>query len=185
MQLRELIGYRQTLFYQLLKSSNDLKDLANKLKDNGYKDYVISSSTGGIVFAKPSDPYVIKIFRQDPGYEDFIALALANQSNPHVPRIKGNLVTFQKIYKIIRIERLTHARTLDDKKISKEISSYTTKKAYRPTTASRREAVEQMYPQLYTLLDKIAAGGEDLVIDLHKENIMFRGSIPVITDPYF
>ena len=184
MLIKELTGYKKDPFYQLLNSSSDLNDFANKLKNNGYEKYIIASSGGGIVFSKPGDPYVIKIFQNDSGYEDYIALALANQSNPHVPRIKGNLVTFQKIYKIIRVERLTHVKTNNDSEIAFEISLYVNDKAYK-SSASRIEYIEKMYPQLYPLLDKIAAAGEEHVIDLHEENIMFRGSIPVITDPYF
>lgn len=183
MRLRELTGFKKEPVYQMLRNSSDIFQFINKIVNSGYKKYFVGRGSYAGVFAKEDDPYVIKIFNVDPGYEKFLTYALANQSNPHVPRIKGQLINFNN-YKILRIERLRKSSTDTDYNIIELITNYIFSHNYKFSSysAANKIELEEMYPQIIPVLDELAKNKTNL--DISSNNIMFRGSVPVITDPY-
>jgi hypothetical protein len=186
MKIIELTGYKSDPLYKLLQSSSDIPDFIDNIKNSGYSEYYVGKGMYAGVFAKPGDPFVIKIFKDDPGYEKFLSYALQHQSNPHVPRIKGRPITFQKIYKIVRLERLREMTKDTDWKIYEKIRDYTEEQYDKSEEemALNKQNLQKLYPQLVPLLDEILYNGYDYQVDMTEGNVMFRGSVPVITDPY-
>lgn len=182
MLLRELTGYKQDPLYQLLKHSLSIVEFIDKLKQEGYRQYLIGEGAYAGVFAKPDDPYVIKLFQQDPGYEKFLSYVLSNQQNPHVPRIKGKPVTIEKYYKIVRLEKLSKYSTDQHLDTYTRIVGYVADYGKPYANVSNSKKLEKQYPQLIPLLQELSK--HKYMLDLNPGNILFRGNVPVITDPY-
>lgn len=182
MKIAELTGYRKHPLYNILSNSTSMAEFVENLKANGYRKYLIGEGWYSGVFASPEDRYVIKIFQEDPGYEHFLTYMKSNQHNPHVPKIKGKPVKFLKKYTIVRLEKL---RSIDsnqkDEDVYERIYNYVFDQSSSKALLNR-QWIEKNYPQLPEILDSLAQNRHAL--DLHRGNIMFRGDVPVITDPY-
>jgi hypothetical protein len=182
MRLRELTGYKQDPLYQLLKHSFSIVEFIENLRREGYKKYLIGEGLYAGVFARPGDSYVIKLFQQDPGYEKFLKYILVNQQNPHVPQIKGKPVTIQKYYKIVRLEKLAKMSSDHHMDTYNRIISYVSDYGKSYANTLNLYQLETQYPQLIPLLQELSKN--KYLLDLSKNNILFRGDVPVITDPY-
>jgi hypothetical protein len=81
------------------------------------------------------------------------------------------------------MEKLTPNTTPDQEEIYKSIVSYIADhtKHYQYALINQKN-IEDKFPKLLPVLDELAENKE--ILDLGKQNIMFRGNIPVITDPY-
>lgn len=182
MKINELTGYRKHPLYNILINSTSIVEFVENLRREGYRKYLIGEGLYSGVFARPEDNYVIKIFQEDPGYEKYLTYMSNNQTNPHVPKIKGKPVKFLKYYKIVRLEKLDAAER-GHKDLIHRIQDYVLD---HNNTASyaylNREWISNNYPQLPEILDSIVQNKH--MLDLHTGNIMFRGNVPVITDPY-
>lgn len=189
MRLRELIGYKNDPVYLALQGAYSLTDFLSKIQGLGYsrsiglKHELVGHGYYAGVFAKPDDPYVIKIYDFDPGYEQYLKYVIANQTNPHVPKLRGRPVRLGNSIKIVRMEKLTPNTTPDQEEIYKSIVSYIDDhtKHYQYALINQKN-IEDKFPKLLPVLDELAENKE--ILDLGKQNIMFRGNIPVITDPY-
>jgi hypothetical protein len=184
MKIDELTGYRKHPLYDILSNSTSMAEFVENLKANGYQKYLIGEGWYSGVFARPEDRYVIKIFQKDPGYEYFLTYMKSNQHNPHVPKIKGKPVRFLKKYTIVRLEKLravgAHQKDYDVfQRIRDYVYDHSSTKA---PALLNQQWIEKTYPQLPEILDSLAQNRHSL--DLHQGNVMFRGDVPVITDPY-
>jgi hypothetical protein len=109
MRLRELIGYKNDPVYLALQGAYSLTDFLSKIRGLGYsrsiglKHELVGHGYYAGVFAKPDDPYVIKIYDFDPGYEQYLKYVIANQTNPHVPKLRGRPVRLGHSIKIDRM----------------------------------------------------------------------------------
>ena len=186
MRIYELTGYKKHPLYDLLKYSTSIMEFIENLKREGYREYLAGEGLFAGVFSKPDDNWVVKLYyADDSGYETYLKYVLQNQNNVHVPKIIGKPVTFLKKYRILRMEKLRKydINNEDDQKIYSALINYIDfKKIYPEHIPSNVQWLTDEYPQLSDLIDLMVKNHSSL--DLHPGNIMFRGNVPVITDPF-
>jgi hypothetical protein len=153
-----------------------------------------SMGTGafGSVYAKPGSPFVIKLFDNiDRAFPAFVALAMANQANPHFPRFRGKLFKMSEKYSAVRMERLSvyhYDSTL--------IRRYMVHRDHLPAPEQRdpeshtqmqwMDALDFMeeYPTLKQAADLIIDNlAPQFRIDISNDNLMLRNRTIVFTDP--
>lgn len=72
---------------------------------------LIGAGINGAVFANPRYPYVLKLYREDHGFDEWLYFVRTNADNPYVPKIKGSPIRLNNVFKAIRIEPLIPAPT--------------------------------------------------------------------------
>lgn len=177
MRLHELTGYKQDPLYNILQNSTEAYELEDNLEAGGFKKYVVGTGLYSSVLSRPDLNYVVKIFHNDPGYETYVKYIMKYQNNPHVPKMRGKVLSVGAGFKVVRLERLEpYTYTPDQQKSLEIIDDYVSKdKFYR-----ERDKKDFPYQQMIPVLDDIL---KHTGLDMHSGNIMFRGSVPVITDP--
>lgn len=84
------------------------------MNDLDYKK--VGEGGSALVFAKPGKPYVVKVYKLDRCYEEFLKLARRNSNNPFYPRFYDKVYTLPgKIWRAIKLELLLPA-SVDDLK---------------------------------------------------------------------
>ncbi len=63
------------------------------------------------MFANPRYPYVLKLYREDHGFDEWLYFVRTHPNNPYVPRIKGATIRLNSIFKAVRIEALVPCPT--------------------------------------------------------------------------
>ena len=89
---------------QLKRAAGWPLNLDTILLDHGWK--VLGWGAEGIVAEHPSKPYVLKIYRANSRYSDFVRFSQAHQSNPHVPRFGRYMRDLPGNWKYVRMEIL-------------------------------------------------------------------------------
>ena len=186
MKLNELKGIKDDLVYQLLRDSDTLYEFSQSLRQNGFDgEKLIGAGYYAMVFARPSDQYVLKIFENDPGYLHFLKFVKNSSSNIHLPKIKGRPIRLNKRFTMIRIERLEHANDsqLDYNYVIKQYSRELRRDIL---DSDNRYILKAEYPELLDTIDTLyqSIKNTNINLDLHEENVLYRGNIPVITDPF-
>ena len=178
MRISELKGIKNTEEYRVLKQSRYARDLEIKLNELGYEDYYLGSGIYGVVYARPQDNYVLKLFKSEHGYNSYIKFMKKHSDSPYVPKIKGRIIKLPNYFYLIKLERLNRVPY----KIWKEIHSYMNEYA----STEEIEEFDKKYPGLGKLIKQLKSYGKKhkVDLDLHDENIMMRGTTPVITDPF-
>jgi hypothetical protein len=188
MKVNELVGYKNKPEYQAFKNppkvepgpgeNAQLQAIVDKLNELGYKQYNIGSGYYAYVYARPQDNYVIKVFREDPGYATFLNYVTKNANNPYVPKLKGKIIKLPNKYSIVRLEKLTRI----DVDLFKKIEFAAFNEFDKQTVAE----IEGQYPGLLDFVRSLIkmAHSNDVDYDLHRSNIMMRGDTPVIIDPF-
>ena len=149
----------------------------------------LGSGSYGSVYQKPGTRYVLKLFDwEDEAYLAFIQLAKENP-NPHFPKFFGKPVTIVNGYFVaIRTEPLTEFTSMAQANI---IHDYIIKKRdnmlyiHNSWWKPEYEYI-QSQPELQIACDLIAKlllENKRFYCDVHKKNIMMRGSEMVLTDP--
>lgn len=189
------------------------KVLGNKLKrmstlhtylDNqGYE--ILGSGAYADVYAKPGEKFVIKTVGNEDCYVDFVSL-LSRNMNPHLPRV-GKIRTFVDrssrnnpiTWFIIPIERLTpvdirkHIQR-EDVMFAMAASiilnprhdhmSYFIRPMLPKSPHEIYEELKDKFPKLVEAIEFVSTNfNNKCEIDIHDENIMFRGDTLVIIDP--
>lgn len=80
------------------------RSLVQAMKKYGFE--MIGAGINGAVFKNPKYPFVLKIFREDRGFDEWLYFALSNQNNKFVPKLKGKPIRLNKIFTAIRMEPL-------------------------------------------------------------------------------
>lgn len=181
------------MHYSELFESTIPKPWEAKFKAAGYRR--IGRGSMAQVWAKSGDPYVIKIFRSDEAYLEFVKLIQAHQDNPHFPQTKGRLVNVRG-FRAIRIERL--ARLTPSEMIEKMQNYRSAHNAFKygfkndtlPSYIEEMTVIQhefrQQYPQLADALDLIftqICDPRGWSVDWTEGNFRMRGKTVVITDP--
>lgn len=197
MKIDELVGYKNKPEYKAFASEpataqglkswerddaevSKMQTILNKLDDLGYKQYSLGSGFYARVYARPQDDFVIKIFRQDPGYSRFLNYVFEHAKNPYVPKLKGKIIKLPNNYSLVRIEKL--------KRIDVDLFNGILFAANNPHDKPLIKTVNQTYPGLLDFIaelkDMVKYSGNTIAFDLHRNNMMMRGETPVIIDPF-
>lgn len=195
MKIDELIGYKEKPEYQAFVNATDnvspmddqnvqdvtkLQTVIDKLDGLGYKQYSLGMGYYAKVYARPQDNFVIKIFRNDPGYAQFLKYIQDNANNPYVPKLKGKIVKLPNHFSLVRIEKL--------KTIPFEIYQQISFAAEHFHDKNLTNEINQKYPGLLDFIASLKGIVKDsqgrIHFDLHRSNMMIRGETPVITDPF-
>lgn len=78
--------------------------LVKSMKKYGFK--LIGAGINGAVFRNDEYPYVIKVYRNDEGYDEWLHFIRTHPQNKFVPVIKGRAMRLNQIFKAVRLEYL-------------------------------------------------------------------------------
>ena len=197
MKVDELVGYKNKPEYKAFASEpatdpklkswerdgaevSKMETIMTKLDNLGYKQYSLGSGFYAKVYARPQDDFVIKIFRQDPGYSRFIKYVFDHRNNPYVPKLKGKIIKLPNNYSLVRVEKL--------KRIDVDLFNGILFAANNPHDKPLIQSINQQYPGLLDFIaelkDMVKNSGNTIAFDLHRSNMMMRGETPVIIDPF-
>jgi hypothetical protein len=188
MKISELVPYKKTPAYNVAKqaiSKNadiQVHKITHILYQQGYKIEAIGEGLYAQVFHRPGENYVIKIFKDDPGYFKYLKFILQNQNNPHIPKIRGK---FMKPFKDAEIY-LVRMELLRKYKSHKEADIIDTIESALQGKIQSIEALEKIYGSAMTEIIKGISNIMDkgALNDIHYGNVLFRANgTPVITDP--
>jgi len=144
-----------------IETNTAITSLARK-----YKFTKIGEGFYAVVYKHENYPFVVKVWRQDEGFDMWLNFVLNNQNNPYVPKVKGKPVRITGTeYKAIRLEYLIHPK-MREKHI--------------------HDVIEILWksedPNMKKIVRYLKSTGRD--DDMHSENIMQRPNGQwVITDP--
>jgi hypothetical protein len=151
-----------------------------------------------VVFETEDPEIVMKIGENaDIGYRVYLDYALEHQDNEHVPKIYYHHVTDDGTL-VVFMERLKHNTnttwfSLNDVGEANAIAEWMSyHHADIPGRVRLPKAHVQFIQQLDATFPKVRAFMSDLwrhchtkaELDIHEANIMYRGHVPVLTDPY-
>lgn len=162
-----------------LARQEQLKKFAEFMAQNGFRS--MGRGYYGEVFEKPGYPWVFKVFRDDAAYLRFITYAARNQDNPNLPKVKGLPMRIAPDTYVVRIEKLS---PIDGQ--HKELASllYDLGDAEEDDELSSEMAwLGKRYPGIRRFISMARKAWPDLSLDIHHDNIMLRGAIPVLSDP--
>ncbi len=148
------------------------------MADNGFTK--LGQGAFGAVYEKPGYPWVFKLFANDAAYLAWINYVAKNQSNEHVPKLKGKPFRINDKVFAVRMEKLSPMPGYDNPLLDNI--------AYGGITKDAKEKFKELgHPDLIPVMDAIYAMSHDLTkdwrVDMHGGNILMRGDTPVITDP--
>lgn len=163
-----------------IKPQGTLDEFLTKLKALGYRFL-----DGGLFSdAYVKDDVVVKVARNDPGYDTFLEYALAYQDNPYFPTIfKVDVYKEVETYfansenvTVVTMERL---KSVENTKVGFRVSDKVEDDALGLSKIPYRKNPD--YIEAMKVLRALKKQVKR--IDLHSGNIMYRGKQLVITDP--
>lgn len=196
MKIKELTGYKTNPIWQAAKQifSQSMKDVKLDLQFDQWREIMqkyefreLGSGSFGSTYEKEGYPWIFKIFRNDPAYVSFFKYAKRNQSNPHLPKIKGGLIRINQDTFAVRIEKLREITRQEYQQVDDIINTFLEIIAdERQSELEPKE--EQLFKKYHNLYEIIYAlwhsdAFKQTTFDFHFGNIMMRGQTPVIIDP--
>ena len=162
------------------------RQLIDWLKSKNFK--LLGEGSYSSVFQSPTENFVVKVNKGyiDQGFLKFVDFCHKNKGNLHLPKI-GEIKKFDKFY-IVFIEKLESNNgehdnddiALDIEKLVLMSDSY--EKVMKDIKSFYSEDIVKQIIECADIL-KDFLKNKKLFVDLHGENIMWRGNILVITDP--
>jgi hypothetical protein len=102
------MDFRQFYEQTTNNQDNDYEDFLHYLETKGW--VWAGEGAFGIVYKKPNKNYVIKVYKDDEAYDNFLNFIERNQNDPHIPKIKRRILPLannqSKNYGIVAIEQL-------------------------------------------------------------------------------
>lgn len=183
MRIQEITSYKKTDVYEIFKNSHSIHEFDRRMKNAGYEEYRIGWGFYASVWHYTGDPFVIKFFKDDRGYNEYLKFMLANQDNPHVPKIFGRPVSlrhpyWKDIYRIVRLELL---EPYDGYNPYQNKMYQLIKNSVNGVNEYYKKELYQTFPKIEPIIDYLNKKRE--AVDLNPGNIMFRGTTPIISDP--
>lgn len=146
------------------------------------------------VFAKGD--YVIKVAMDSPNYEEYLSYVLANQDNPHVPKIvsvhrydlkKGDFRPAEsswdedrgKTAVVVKMEKLKYKGWEAGEGVAGRLEKAA---GYRRWDEKKYPALNKDEKVLVEILRQVWKGSGS---DLGGPNLLFRGNTYVVTDPVY
>lgn len=152
------------------------------------------------VYGKPNSDYIIKLFAtEDYGFQEYLNFIRTHQSNPYVPKLKGNLVKVTPSISAVRMERLRPLASDHEKQLVQHLEHLVHEyhdilEYWKDPNAhdeidydSKTLDILRYFPNLRTdanlqeICEYLTQHHGD--VDIHKGNAMMRGKQLVITDP--
>lgn len=199
MKLTELTGYKSHPAYIASKQIKPMKrstkitldnffsydypsmqEFTKVMADNGWKK-INEFGFFANVYQHPNYPYVAKVFVNDNSYLKYFNYIKQNQSNPHVPKVRGKAVRIGNNAYVVRMEPLERVSSTDPV-LRKYIDPKLPLSVHSLIVDSNFPFLEEHHPELANLLGDVLRMTEG-VPDIHNENVMKRGDTLVITDP--
>lgn len=200
MRIDELVPYKSNPQIKDIQDILNSKDSTNvkfvKIKrylaSIGFKE--LGSGSFATVFEHPTYPWVFKFFKADPAYEYFLDYALKNQDNPNIVKIRGRWIKLGNKLCMARIEKLNqigsdHAVWEFIKAFSLYNSQHEQSNAAEALAIPAIKNGSEQYPGIWKVITELNPKPLGFRWDINirifgdDNNIMLRGSTPVITDP--
>lgn len=144
--------------------------LPSEFAKYGFKK--LGSGKYASVFGHSKYPYVVKVFMKDAAYLKWIEFCQSNRDNKYVPKIRGKVTKINKMFMMIRLEKLTPYSS------GKSASEFNASFAKWKSTGEMPE--DQDLVDVFTYFAKYKK-----LLDLHGENMMMRGNQIVVIDPFY
>ncbi len=150
----------------------------------------IGEGLNAVVFGRPDSPWVLRLTDWDPGYLRFWSIA-KHSENIHLPEVSryGKVsFTTDDMEHHVGFQSLVEKLTMGGP--NEELLIRSTRDFFDARTRGfLPEEVEHLYPEWRDALELIRSanlgrnGRYKYMTDIHRGNIMYRGDVPVITDP--
>jgi hypothetical protein len=95
------------------------KSLTALMTKHGFS--LIGAGINGAVFQNAAYPFVLKVYRNDRTYDEWLHFARTNRANSLVPRIKGQPRRLNGIFSVVRLELLQSCNVALANKLVDEI----------------------------------------------------------------
>ena len=135
------------------------------------------------VLIPPGRNYVYRLWHNDPGYDRWLTYCVQHKSSPFVPKILSRVRTlnlkFKRMpateFKLVKLEKLTP--------VNRELEKLLDHVMVRTSGEVFDRMLEQA-PQYKPFFEFLHTAGKYLDFnDINVDNVMMRGSTPVLTDP--
>ena len=71
-----------------------------------YNFTLIGEGINGAVFQNEKYPYVLKVYRRDAGYDEWVYFSKTHSANKHVPKFRGQIIYLNENFRAVRVEPL-------------------------------------------------------------------------------
>jgi hypothetical protein len=167
----------------------EIEDAAKILARAGYRDLKddagYTQGSFSTIMHRPGDPFLVKLFvQEDYSYRRFLKL-ITSVRNPHFPVLRGQPIRVSNFYYGVRIEKLDpFPETGDMASLRYYMEGYLQNlQAGNPVEYMDEWIPESIRTALGLINQYCIQGHPGTIVDLHKYNVMLRGSVPVIIDP--
>jgi hypothetical protein len=174
-----------------------IRQVERRLEIHGFE--MLGDGASGSVWSHPQVSYVLKLFMiSDVSYLEYVKMVINGAANPHFPRFRGRPIQLTSKVYAIRMEKLSPWRDNSASVLDRAIHTIMDvlyegvnwRKQLQLRDSETQRAVSiafAKWPHLESALDRLVSfeqSHSDAAWDLHEENIMKRGSVPVFTDPF-
>lgn len=159
-----------------------------------YSNQELGKGIYASVYDRGKHNSVIKVYREDTGYEDFLGYAKANQDNPHIPKIYAHK-RLPNGGGVVRMEKLQERPT--DETVSKKFSNpegsshdWLVGKNIKEPLNARMDNMAKNFPSLHKTIYHMEHTSEhehewDIGSFHDTKNVMYRDNTPVLSDPWY
>lgn len=139
---------------------------------------------------------VYRIWSKDPGFEKWLSYVQQHQDNPYVVKVLSKVHVVQTQFKsmpsdvklkIVKLEKLTPIsdqhfwNALDTVVAEQPVADFEQFKNSIEQAYSNVKPVIDKYEPFFRFVHQLMVFGAN---DLNSENVMMRGNVPVVTDPF-
>ncbi len=144
----------------------------------GHDFHLVGTGVNGAVFQNPKYPFVLKVYRQDTGFDEWLHFARTHSNNIYVPKLKGTPVRLNNIFTVVRMESLVACP------IDKAIAFTDEVERVQDLSWRDRSQLDSVEPQMREIAQFMRDW--EPVGDLSPHNVMCRenGEV-VIIDPLY
>ena len=80
------------------------RSLVKVMKKHGFE--LVGAGINGAVFRNSRYPFVLKVYRSDEGFDEWLHFILTHKTNVYVPRLRGKPIRLNDVFTAIRMEPL-------------------------------------------------------------------------------